>query len=419
MRPLADIRVLAVEQYGAGPFGSLQLASLGAEVIKIENPRDGGDVGRYVPPFNEGEDSLFFESLNGGKRSIGIDLADARGREVFEDLVRVSDAVYSNLRGDVPARLGLTYARLGEVNPAIVCCSLSGFGTSGPRASEPGYDYILQGMAGWMSITGEPDGLPTKSGVSTVDFSAGLAAALSLVAGVHAARRDGIGLDCDVSLLDTAIGMLSYLGTWHLSRNYLPQRMPRSSHPSLVPFGLFRAQDGWLVAGCAKEIFWQRLTRCLGREDLLGDARFQSFEDRMANREDLTKILDNVFAKRTVAEWVDLLGGVSVPCGPVNDVATALADPQVAHRGLILTSEHPRFGQIKHVRPPVSVGPHLPMMERAPRRGEDTARILRELLDYPAERVEQLLRSGSVTGPQTEYESNTRESSSIGSGDDA
>ena len=193
LRPLADVRILGIEQYGAGPFGSMFLADLGAEVIKIEDPRVGGDVGRYVPPFAEGEDSLFFESFNRNKRSLSLDLSTTAGVKVFEDLVRVSDAVYSNLRGDVPAKMGLKYDSLKQINPAIVCCSLSGFGMTGPRSTEPGYDYILQGLAGWMSITGDPDGPPTKSGLSLVDYSGGLVAAVSLLTGLHAARRDGVG----------------------------------------------------------------------------------------------------------------------------------------------------------------------------------------------------------------------------------
>lgn len=178
MRPLEDVRIISLEQYGAGPFGSLHLADLGADVIKIEDPSVGGDVGRYVPPYNEGEDSLFFESFNRNKRSLSLDLSTPSGRAVFEDLVRTSDAVYSNLRGDVPEKIGITYDQLKHLNPAIVCCSLTGFGMTGPRSKEPGYDYILQGLAGWMSVTGDPDGPPTKSGLSLVDYSGGFVAAI-------------------------------------------------------------------------------------------------------------------------------------------------------------------------------------------------------------------------------------------------
>ncbi|MBV9439470.1 MAG: CoA transferase, partial [Candidatus Eremiobacteraeota bacterium] len=211
MRPLGDLRILAVEQYGAGPFGSVHLAELGAQVIKIEDPSAGGDVGRAVPPYQQGDDSLFFETFNHDKRSVALDLSTDAGREVFRDLVCVSDAVYSNLRGDNPEKLGLRYTDLAAVNPRIVCVSLSGFGMTGPRRAEPAYDYILQGMTGWQSLTGDPYGPPTKSGLSLVDYSAGLVAALALLAAVHAARRDGVGCDCDTSLFDTAMNMLTYV----------------------------------------------------------------------------------------------------------------------------------------------------------------------------------------------------------------
>ena len=188
MQPLADVRILAIEQFGAGPWGTLQLADLGAEVIKIEDPASGGDVGRYVPPFQEGEDSLFFETFNRNKRSVSLDLRHPEARSVFEDLVRGSDVVYSNLRGDQPAKLRLTYDDLKDVNPRIVCCSLSGFGMTGPRAAEGGYDYMMQGLAGWMSLTGDPDGPPTKSGLSLVDLSGGYASAIARARRASGAR---------------------------------------------------------------------------------------------------------------------------------------------------------------------------------------------------------------------------------------
>jgi len=320
MRSLEDVRVLAIEQYGAGPYGSVHLADLGAEVIKIEDPAIGGDVGRYVPPYQEGEDSLFFETFNRNKRSLSLDLANSAGRSVFEDLVRVSDAVYSNPRGDVPDRLRIRYEDLRHLNPQIVCCSLSGFGMTGPRRTEPGYDYILQGLAGWMSLTGEPDAPPAKSGLSLVDFAGGLVAALALMVGLHAARRDGTGTDCDVSLFDLAISMLSYPGTWHLTAGYVPERLSRSAHPSLVPFQNFPTADGWIVIACPKEKFWNRLARALGRPEVATDPRFSSFEQRRINRAELVAELDKIIGTDTTAHWLERLGAAGVPCGPVNDL---------------------------------------------------------------------------------------------------
>src|SRR5919206_3863878 len=299
--PLADVRILAIEQYGAGPWVTLQLADLGAEVIKIEDPAAGGDVGRYVPPFREGEDSLFFETLNRNKRSISLDLRHDRGREVLLDLVAAVDVVFSNLRGDQPRRLGLTYDQLADANPRIVCCSLSGFGMTGPRARQGGYDYIMQGLAGWMSLTGEPDGPPTKSGLSLVDLSGGYVAAIAILAGLWRARRDGVGCDCDISLFETALAELMYVGTWAASKGYEPPRRASSAHPSIVPFQAFATSDGWLTVACAKQKFWERLCEAIGRADLARDERFADFAARDANRDALLEILDAAFAERPAA----------------------------------------------------------------------------------------------------------------------
>jgi crotonobetainyl-CoA:carnitine CoA-transferase CaiB-like acyl-CoA transferase len=400
VRPLEDVRIVAVEQYGAGPFGSVHLADLGADVIKIEDPRTGGDVGRYVPPFQEDEDSLFFETFNRNKRSLRLDVANGAGRSVFEDLVRHADVVYSNLRGDVPARLGLRYEDLRDVNPRIVCCSLSAFGMTGPRAAEPGYDYILQGIAGWMSITGEPDGPPTKSGLSLVDYCGGLVAAISLLAGVHAARRDGVGMDCDVSLFDTALAMLTYPAAWHLNGGFEPARTHQSAHPSIVPFQNFRTADGWIVVVAAKEKFWQRLAAALGRPELATDARFATFDDRRVHSSVLLPILDEVFAAQTTEHWIDVLADAGVPCGPVNDVAGALRDPQTAARSMVVETEHPRFGSVGQVASPVRVGGQPPSYRRAPLLDEHHDDVLTGLLGYDESTVADLRAAGAF-GPSS------------------
>jgi crotonobetainyl-CoA:carnitine CoA-transferase CaiB-like acyl-CoA transferase len=395
MKPLADVRIIAIEQYGAGPFGSVHLADLGAEVIKIEDPATGGDVGRYVPPYQEGEDSLFFEAFNRNKLSIGLDLTTADGRAVFEDLVRVSDVVYSNLRGDVPAKLRLTYADLKHLNPRIVCCPLTGYGTSGPRASEPGYDYLLQGIAGWMDLTGEPAGPPTKSGLSLVDYSAGLVAAIAMLAGVHAARRDGAGMDCDVSLFDTAMSMLTYPAIWSLNGDFEPKRTRHSAHPSLVPFQAFETSDGWIVVGCPKEKFWQRLAVAIDRPELAKDTRFATFADRRRNADALLTVLEEVFAVRPAHEWLDILGRAGVPCGPVNSVRDALRDEQTGARGMVVETDHPRFGRVRQLRSPARVGSEAPEYRRAPARGEHRDVIVRSMLGYDQTRIDQLERGGA------------------------
>jgi len=400
VRPLEDVRIIAVEQYGAGPFGSVHLADLGAEVIKIEDPRVGGDVGRYVPPYGEGEDSLFFEAFNRNKRSLSLDLTSAEGRAVFEDLVRVSDVVYSNLRGDVPAKMRLTYGDLKHLNPAIVCCSLTGFGMSGPRMREPGYDYILQGLAGWMEVTGEPEGPPTKSGLSMVDYSGGFVAAISLLAGLHAARRDGVGMDCDVSLYDTAIGLLTYPAAWHLNAGFTPARTRHSAHPSLVPFQAFEAADGWLVVGCAKEKFWQRLTEVVGHPEWATDPRFATFAARREHQETLLPLLEEIFRARTVAEWLAPLYAASIPCGPINDVESALTEEHTIARDLVVETEHPLWGTVRQVASPVRVGDERPAYRRAPRRNEDFAHVVSGLLGYDDAKVSALSEAGAFGSEQ-------------------
>jgi crotonobetainyl-CoA:carnitine CoA-transferase CaiB-like acyl-CoA transferase len=387
MRPLEDVRIVAVEQYGAGPFGTLQLADLGAEIIKVEDPTAGGDVGRYVPPYASGEDSLFFETFNRGKKSISLDLGTPAGREVFEDLVRVSDVVYSNLRGDVPAKIGIRYADLKHLNPRIVCCSLTGFGMTGPRSRQPGYDYVLQALTGWMDLTGEPGGPPTKSGLSLVDYSGGFVAALSVLAGVHAARRDGVGMDCDLSLYDTAIGLLAYLATWQRTEGFVPGRTRHSAHPSLVPFQNFQAADGWLVVGCAKEKFWRRLTEVIGRPELADDPRYATFAVRGEHRDELIAVLEDVFITRTVAEWLEPLEKAGIPCAPIQDTQQALTDPHTVARELLTEHDHPILGTVRGVASPVRVGDQRPAHRRAPHRGEHGAALMRDLLGYDDERI--------------------------------
>jgi crotonobetainyl-CoA:carnitine CoA-transferase CaiB-like acyl-CoA transferase len=401
MKPLGDVRIIAVEQYGAGPWGTVHLADLGAEVIKIEHPASGGDVGRSVPPSLDGNSSLFFETFNRNKRSIALDLTAPADRAIFEDLVRVSDAVYANLRGDVPAKLKIRYDDLAHVNPRIVCCSLSAFGMSGPRAAEPGYDYILQGLAGWMDLTGEPDGPPAKTGLSLVDYSGGFVAALALLVGIHAARRDGTGMDCDVSLFETAVSLLTYLATWHLNDGPEPRRTRHSAHPSLVPFQNFPTADGWIIVACPKEKFWRSLTEAIGRPDLAHDPRFSDFAQRYANRAELEVILEDVFRSRPSGEWLAALARAGVPSSPVNSLAEALRDPQVAARGLIVETEHADYGTVRQVASPVRVGDAPTEYRRAPLRHEDTHYVLCDVLGYDQDQLRTLEAAGAVGGAVT------------------
>ena len=295
--PLDGVRILAVSQFGAGPFGTQVLADLGAEVIKIEDPGVGGDVARYVPPFAGEADSPYFQSFNRGKRSITLNLRHPDGQAVLHDLVRVSDAVFNNARGDLPGKLGLTYEALKSVNPRVVCCALTGFGTTGPRAAEPAYDYLIQGYAGYMAVTGEPDGPPGKCGVSIIDFAGGYAAMVGLMVGLFDARGTGIGRDVDVSLLDTAVSMLSYFAIWTLNHDWVADRTPDSAHQTLVPAQNFPTRDGWIVVFCNKDKFWRDLVEVLGAPELADDPRFASFPARLANRATLVAALKERFRR--------------------------------------------------------------------------------------------------------------------------
>lgn len=393
--PLDDIRVLALSQFGAGPFGMMQLADLGAEVIKIEDPISGGDIGRSVQPGASDGDSLYYQSFNRNTKSITLNMRKPEGREIFRALAATADAVFNNLRGDQPETLGLTYAALRTVNPAIVCVSLSGFGRTGPRAAEPGYDYLIQACSGFMSLTGHPDGPPERAGVSIVDYAGGLAAALALVTGIHQARRTGVGCDFDIGLLDTAISMLNYLAAWTLNSDFRPVRMPSSSHPTLYPSQIFPTADGYLAVMCAKEKFWTNLVTALDLPHLADDPRFRTFADRFVHRQEMENALVERFVQETTEVWLGRLRG-HVPVARVNSVEEALHDDQVVERGMVIEVEHPVFGTLREtasaVRSPDDSVSHRP----ASPLGADTDTMLRKLLGFSAEHIADLHSRGVV-----------------------
>ncbi len=396
--PLSGLHVVAVEQYGAGPFGTQWLADLGAQVVKIEQPREGGDVSRGVGPYFSDDlprdrASLFFQSFNRNKKSLCVDLTSPEGKEVLHDLVRNADGLVNNLRGDVPARLGLTYEAVAPVNPRIVCAHLSGYGRDGSRAAWPGYDYLMQAEAGYFALTGEPDGPPARMGLSVVDMMGGSAMALGLLAGVIDARRTGTGRDVDVALFDVAMFHLSYVGTWRLAAGVNTARVTRSAHPSLTPCQTYRTADGWIYLMCNKEKFWRRLCEAIGRSQWAADPRFVDFPARLAHREALTGLLDDALSARTTAEWMATFGG-SVPAAPILDVAGALDNPFVGERGLV------RVASDGEARVPMPASPirtsGAPSCDRAaPGLGEHTHSLLSEL-GYREDRIRSLLEAGVV-----------------------
>jgi crotonobetainyl-CoA:carnitine CoA-transferase CaiB-like acyl-CoA transferase len=392
--PLEGVRVLAVEQYGAGPYGTMFLADQGAEVIKIENPADGGDMARAVGPhFFAPGDSQFFHSFNRNKKSVTIDLGRDEGRAVLHDLVRTADALACNLRGDVPAKLGLTFEHLEAHNPKIVCAHLTAYGRDGPRADWPGFDYLMQAEAGYLSVTGDPDGPPARFGLSVVDMMTGLAMAYALLAALTAARTTGTGRDIDVSLFDVALHNTGYLATWYLNEGVNQGRLARSAHPSLTPCQLYPTADGSIFLMCNKEKFWPALCRAMGRPEWSDDARFRTFTERLENRDLITELLDAELAKRTTDEWLEVFAGV-VPAAPVNDIAAALDNPFVRETGRLQTLDHPTHGPYRMVAPPVRADEPAPARP-APSLGADTVEVLTEL-GYTKARIDTLRDTGVI-----------------------
>lgn len=394
MTLLSGLRVLTVDQYGAGPYGGLHLADMGADVIKIERP-DGGDYARSIPPFTtpQADDSLFFQALNRNKRSVALDLSHPLGAAAFRRLATNADAVLTNLRSDAARRLGLGYDALGDVNPAIVCAFLTGFGRQGPRADDGGFDYMLQAESGIMSLAGEPDGPPAKAGVSIIDFTAGISSAMALLAGVLSARETGRGRDVDVSLQDTALSLLNYVATWQLTSGHETPRLANSAHPSLVPSQLFDCSDRPIIVMVNKEQFWPRLTRALGRPDWADAPGRCNFVERLENRERVIADLQALFATDTAASWLQRLVEYGVPCGPVRTVREAFETPEYLRR--TVSFSHPYFGQVRSPGPLVRTGTEL-VARRGPSLGEHTDEVLASVAGMSSAEISQLKVAGVV-----------------------
>lgn len=393
--PLAGVRIVAFEQYGAGPFGTQHLADLGAEVIKIENPAEGGDVGRLVGPYYFGPgDSHFYQSFNRNKKSLTLNLKQPQSREVVADLVRGADAVFDNLRGDLPHKLGLTYDQLKEFNPRVVCAHLSAYGRTGSRAAWPGYDYLMQAEAGYLSLTGEPEGPPARFGLSIIDMMTGVTAVTGLLAGIIEARSTGRGRDIDVSLFDVAMNNVNYLAAWYLNEGVKADRAPRSAHPSLTPSQLYRTRDGWIFIMCNKQKFWPVLANAIGRPEWAEHPDYIDFKARLAHRDQLTQALDEVFSAADTAQWLERLAG-QVPVAPVHDVGQALDNPFVHEQGLVMQAPHPARGAIRTMVCPIRCPGEPAKVGIAPALGEHTGELLREL-GYTQDRIDELSRAGAL-----------------------
>ncbi len=373
---LDGIRILSIEQYGAGPYGTMLLANLGADVIKIEDRTRGGDIARSVGPFELGEkDSDFFQTFSLGKKSVSLDIKSAGGREQFEELVKKSDAVANNLRGDQPAKLGITFENLKTINPKIVCAHLSAYGRSTSRTKWPGYDYLMQAEAGFMMLTGEPEGPPVRFGLSMVDFHTGSQMSMGILAGILNAQKTGEGCDIDVCLFDTALHQLSYPATWYLNRGYKTERLPRGSHPTITPSQLVRTRDGWAMLMCQTPKFWSLW--CKISESILDeDPRFSTTPKRFENLKELSQAVDEVMVTKTTAEWTDLLGG-HVPFAPVGNMSEALDGDYVDEIGMTSTLVHPdKEDGLRVLSSPFRIDGERPTQVRAPKLGENDREYL-------------------------------------------
>lgn len=376
--PLAGFRILSAEQYGAGPYGTMFLAQMGADVIKIESPK-AGDTARAVGPhyLRDGE-SLYFQTFNLNKRSLTLDLNTPEGQEILVRLAASSHAVVNNLRGDLPDRLGLTYARFKDANPAVVCAHLSAYGRDNERSRWPGYDYLMQAEAGWLSLTGDPDAPPTRAGLSLVDFMTGTIMTIGLLGALVDAQRTGRGRDVDVDLLSAAIHQTSYPAIWYLNEGDVTTRVERSAHPSVTPSQMFRAADGWVFVMAQLPKFWSVLVNRIGHPELADDPRFAAPAGRLANRDALTAILDDIFSAQPVAHWVELLAG-HMPVSPVYGLDQALDNPYLAATGMIDSVSHPDRGELRVLANPIRIdGERLPN-RAAPLLGADTDAVLGEL----------------------------------------
>ncbi len=396
--PLSGYRIISAEQYGAGPYGTMHLAQLGAEVIKIEPPhkdgKGGGDTARSVGPhFTRENESVYFHAFNLNKRSLTLDLNAPEGQAILRKLAASANGVVNNLRGDLPGRLGLTYDALKDVNPAVVCAHLSAYGRDNPRAKWPGYDYLMQAEAGYCMLTGDPDGEPQRMGLSMVDFMTGTLMAVGLLAALLDAQRTGVGRDVDTDLLSAALHQTSYPALWYMNEGDVTGRTPRSAHPSATPSQMIRAQDGWMFVMCQLPKFWDIFVERIGRPDLAKDPRFRTNPVRLANRSALTQVLDKIFSEQPVAHWQALLEG-HVPVSPVYGLDQAMDNPWLSEIGMRDIVPHPDRDELHVLASPIKLdGQRLPN-RAGPLLGADSDALLAEL-GYDPDEVARL-RAGGV-----------------------
>jgi crotonobetainyl-CoA:carnitine CoA-transferase CaiB-like acyl-CoA transferase len=404
--PLGHVRVLELSRVLAGPWAAQTLADLGASVIKVEKPGAGDDTRSYAPPYaanrdgSQSSESAYFLSTNRGKRSVTIDFIHPEGQKLVQALAAKSDVVIENFKVDGLAKYGLDYPSLQPLNPGLIYCSITGFGQTGPYRHKPGYDFMIQGIGGLMSITGEPDqrpgGGPMKVGVAVADIFTGLYAAIAILGALAHRDRTGGGQYIDLALLDTQVAVLANQAMNYLVTGVAPQRLG-NAHPNIVPYQVFVASDGHIIVAVGNENQFARMCEVIGRSELASDARFATNASRVNNRDELIAILQGIFAARTMRDWLESLERAGVPCGPINTVADVFADPQVQARGLKLDLPHPSIGSVPSVANPIkySATP-ISYSSAPPMLGADTDEILREMIGVPPEEIARLRKAGIV-----------------------
>lgn len=392
--PLEGIRILELGQIIAGTYGSQVLSDLGAEVIKVETPE--GDLGRNpsVAPYR-GLSALFL-TLNRNKKSIVVNLKTEAGRRVFYDLVKVSDVVIDNFRPGVLERLRIDYATLSAINPRVIQCSVTGFGTEGAYKNYPALDIIIQAISGHMAITGEPGRPPVRVGIPIADLSGGIFSCKGILAALFDRERSGVGRRIELSMFDAMLNLLGYIGTLWLSNGELP-KPPGSAHDFTVPWQAFETKDGFVVVATRQEVFWRKLCAVLDDPALTDDPRFATNALRVQHRDALVPGLERIFRTRTTAEWLGVLRASEVPAAPVNNLDGAFAEPPVAERGMIVEYDHSEAGRVRLPGNPIKMSGHAdPVSTPAPLLGEHTEMILGDLLGLSAEQIGELRKQEAI-----------------------
>jgi crotonobetainyl-CoA:carnitine CoA-transferase CaiB-like acyl-CoA transferase len=391
---LDGLVVLDLTRVLSGPFATMTLADLGADVVKVEQPGTGDDTRQWGPPF-QGEEAAYFLSVNRNKRSLAVDLKSPEGLELVRELARRADVVVENFRPGTAARLGLGYEELAAENPGLVYASISGYGQTGPDANRAGYDAIAQARSGIMSVTGEADGPPVRVGVSSADLTAGMWAVIGILAALRERDRSGVGQWVDISLLDGSVSWLTYVAAGYFASGTRPPRYG-SAHPTIAPYQGFTTLDGNLMLAVGNDAIWRRFAPVAGLGELVDDPRFATNPLRVAHRDELLPLVAAAMAARTSAEWVEVLDGAGVPVGPIQTVDEVVNDPQVLARGMIGEVEHPTAGTLRTIGCPVRLTATPPQVRSAPPTlGQHTDDVLAGL-GVDAERVAALRASGAV-----------------------